>query len=111
MECVLLQPFLRTFRFCCSDKFKIQENVLLPARKKGSSMKVAIKLIGTFQIGRFKEEVREYPIDTCVRKLVDELRIPTPLLGIVLINDIHAGVEDVLNEGDTVCLLPFIDGG
>lgn len=74
-------------------------------------MKVTIRLVGTFRIGRFKEEVREYPSATCVRKVVDELRIPSPLLGIVLINDIHAGVEDVLNDGDTVCLLPLIDGG
>jgi hypothetical protein len=43
--------------------------------------------------------------------VVDELLIPDPLLGIVLINDIHAGVEDLLHDGDTLCLLPFIDGG
>lgn len=74
-------------------------------------MNVAIKLVGIFQIGRFKEEAREYPPATRVRAVVDELRIPNPLLGIVLINDIHAGVEDELNDGDIVCLLPFLDGG
>jgi molybdopterin converting factor small subunit len=74
-------------------------------------MIVTIKLVGTFQIGRFKEVVREYPSGTCVREVVDELRIPDPLLGIVLINDIHAGVKDLLNDGDTLCLLPLIDGG
>jgi len=74
-------------------------------------MNVTIKLVGAFRIGRFKEEVREFPFATCVRKVVDELRISNQLLGIVLINDIHADVEDMLNEGDTVCLLPFIDGG
>ena len=74
-------------------------------------MNVTIKLIGAFRIGRFKEVVRAYPSATCVRQVVDELRIPNALLGIVLINDIHAGVEDALNDGDTVCLLPFIDGG
>lgn len=74
-------------------------------------MHVIIKLIGTFQIGRFKETVREYPTGTCVREVIDELRIPDPLLGVVLINDLHAGDKDVLNDGDTLCLLPFIDGG
>jgi hypothetical protein len=74
-------------------------------------MKVTIKLVGTFQLGRFKEEIREYPAGTFVREVVDELRIPGTLLGIVLINDIHAGVEDVLNDRDTLCLLPLIDGG
>jgi len=62
-------------------------------------------------MGRFKEEVREYPSATCVREVVDELRIPDQLLGIVLINDIHAGVDDLLNDNDAVCLMPFIDGG
>ena len=74
-------------------------------------MNVTIKLVGPFRIGRFKAEVREYPSATCVRQVVDELRIPNSLLGIVLINDMHAGIEDVLNQGDTLCLLPFIDGG
>ena len=74
-------------------------------------MNITIKLVGTFRIGRFIETVREYPSGTCVREVVDELRIPDPLLGIVLINDIHADVEDVLNDGDTLCLLPLIDGG
>jgi molybdopterin synthase sulfur carrier subunit len=74
-------------------------------------MNVTIKLVGIFQISRFKEAVHEYPSGTRVRDLVDELRISGPLLGIVLINDIHACVEDLLNDGDTVCLLPFIDGG
>jgi molybdopterin converting factor small subunit len=74
-------------------------------------MKVTVKLVGPFRIGRFREEVREYPSALSVQKIVDELRIPIALLGIVLINDKHAGVEDLLNDGDSVCLLPFIDGG
>jgi hypothetical protein len=74
-------------------------------------MNVTVKLVGIFQIGRFKEAVCEYPTGTSVRKVVDELLIPDPLLGIVLINEIHAGVGDVLHDGDTLCLLPFIDGG
>lgn len=74
-------------------------------------MKVTIQLVGIFRIGRFKEAVREYPAATRVREVADELRIPNPLLGIVLINATHAALEDQLNNGDTLCLLPFIDGG
>lgn len=77
----------------------------------GTAMKVTIQLIGIFRIGRFKEALREYPAATRVREVVDELRIPDPLLGIVLINETHAAVDDLLSDGDTVCLLPFIDGG
>ena len=74
-------------------------------------MNVTIKLVGIFKIDRFKDAVREYPSGICVREVVDELRIPTNLLGTVLINEIHAGVEEILADGDTVCLVPFIDGG
>lgn len=74
-------------------------------------MKVIIKLVGPFRLGRFKEATREYPAATPVRNLIEEFRIPVNLLGAVLINDIHAGVDDHLNDGDTVTLLPFIDGG
>jgi hypothetical protein len=79
--------------------------------RRGAAMNVTIKLVGIFQIGRFKEAVCEYPPDTPVRKVVEELLISGPLLGIVLINDIHADVEDLLHDGDALCLLPFIDGG
>jgi molybdopterin synthase sulfur carrier subunit len=74
-------------------------------------MTVTIQLVGVFRSGRFNDTVREYPAATRVREVVDELDIPGPLLGVVLINGIHAGIDDILNEGDTLCLLPFIDGG
>lgn len=74
-------------------------------------MEVTIKLVGTFKNGRFKEAVREYHSGIRVREVVDELNIPDPMLGIVLINDVHAGIGDFLEDGDTLCLLPLIDGG
>lgn len=74
-------------------------------------MTVTIKLVGIFQMNRFKEAVREYPFGTCARTIIDELHIPDSLLGIVLINGLHASVEDTLNDGDTLCIMPFIDGG
>ena len=74
-------------------------------------MKITLKLVGAFRVGRFKEDVREYPPSTCVREVVEDLRIPNPLLGAVLINDVHAGVDSMLHDGDRLCLLPFMDGG
>ena len=74
-------------------------------------MNVTVLLVGPFKLGRFQEEVREYPAATCVRQVIDELKLPIPLLGTVLINGSHARVEDLLHDGDTVCLLPFMDGG
>jgi hypothetical protein len=74
-------------------------------------MNVTVILIGPFRTGRFSEEIREYPPATCAKEVLDELRIPAPLLGSVLINGVHAGFEDELRDGDTLCLLPFLDGG
>lgn len=74
-------------------------------------MKITVKLIGSFRINRFREEVRNYPASTTAQDIVKELEIPDSLLGTVLINDVHAKTEDLLRDGDTVCLLPFIDGG
>ena len=74
-------------------------------------MRVTVKLIGIFQTGRFKEAVCEYPTGICARKVVEELLIPDPLHGILLINEIHADIEEVLHDGDTLYLLPLIDGG
>jgi hypothetical protein len=74
-------------------------------------MYVTVKLVGIFRIGRFNEAAREILPGTRVGEVADELGIPDQLLGIVLINDIHAGVNDVLDDGDTLCLLPLLDGG
>lgn len=74
-------------------------------------MKITIKLAGIFRINRFKEEVREYPGVTSVQNLVEDLQIPDFMIGIILINGLHAKREDLLHEGDTVCLLPLLDGG
>ncbi len=74
-------------------------------------MQVTVRLVGVFRIDRFREERRSYPETTTIRDIVSELGIPLPLLGIVLINGSHAGLDDQLREGDTITLLPFIDGG
>jgi len=74
-------------------------------------MKVRIKLYGVFRIDRFKEEVCDYPPGTTVRAVVEMLRISDQLLGIVLINGVHADVDDLLKEGDVLSLLPILGGG
>ena len=74
-------------------------------------MKIKVRLYGVFRINRFKEQVREYPRSIRVQMIIDELEIPATLLGIVLINGIHANSEDVLNDGDSLMLLPLLEGG
>lgn len=74
-------------------------------------MKVNIKLVGAFRIGRFKEEVREYRNGTSVREVIDSLQLPKQILGIVLINGVHAEMEAILQAGDSLTILPILDGG
>jgi hypothetical protein len=74
-------------------------------------MKLTIQLHGVFRIGRFRETARDYPPGTRVREVVEELAIPDQLLGTVLINGAHAGIDDLLREGDVLSLLPILDGG
>ncbi len=74
-------------------------------------MLVKVQLHGVFRIDRFKEEAVEYPAGTRVQDIVDKFMIPENLLGIVLVNGAHGSVEDILTDGDTLALLPILDGG
>ena len=74
-------------------------------------MKVDVKLVGAFRIGRFKQEIREYRAGASIQEVVDHLQLPKQILGIVLINGRHAAFADILHEGDSLTLLPILDGG
>ena len=74
-------------------------------------MKVIVKLVGAFRLGRFKEDVRDYQTGASIREVVDSLQLPEQILGIVLINGVHAEFEDILHEGDCLTILPILDGG
>lgn len=74
-------------------------------------MQIKISLHGVFRIGRFKEQLCDYPTDSIVQNIIDALQIPVTLLGIILINGVHADAETILHEGDTLMLLPLLEGG
>jgi len=74
-------------------------------------MNVKVHLFGIFRIDRLKEQEREYPPGTKVQEVIDDLLIPATLLGIILINGVHAAADDVLTDGDKLTLLPLLDGG
>ncbi|HXV20558.1 MAG TPA: MoaD/ThiS family protein [Desulfuromonadales bacterium] len=74
-------------------------------------VKIRIRLAGVFRINRFKEAERTYPPGIRVREVIEDLQLPEHLLGIVVINDVHAGTEDVLRDGDTLALFPLLGGG
>ena len=74
-------------------------------------MKINVKLVGVFRIGRFKEKQLEYPAGANVSAIIDDLQLPKGVLGIILINGVHAGGQDCLKDGDDLSLLPMLDGG
>jgi molybdopterin synthase sulfur carrier subunit len=74
-------------------------------------MRITVKLVGLFRIDRFKEELKEYPSDVRVVEVIDNLQLPKDVLGIILVNGVHAGEQDILKEGDTLSILPLLDGG
>jgi len=75
------------------------------------TVKIRIKLAGVFRLNRFKVEERSYPPGTTVREVIADLQLPEHLLGIVVINDVHAGTEDILRDGDILALYPLLEGG
>lgn len=74
-------------------------------------MRVTVRLHGLFRIGRFKEEVREVSPGVTARAVAELLQIPVRLVGIVVIGDTHAHLDDPLTDGDVVSLLPPVEGG
>lgn len=74
-------------------------------------MKFSLKLVGAFRLGRFAVKTLEYPEKTRVETVVTDLGLCRDLLGIVLINGRHADEQSILREGDTLLLLPMLEGG
>ena len=74
-------------------------------------MKISVSLHGVFRIKRFKVQAFEYSAGSNAQKVIDELQIPVKLLGIILINGTHAKADDILHDGDTLMLLPLLEGG
>lgn len=74
-------------------------------------MKVTVKLYGVFRIGHSREEVCELPPGSTPRTVVERLQLPRKLLGTVLIEGVHAGIDDPLADGAVLTVLPILGGG
>jgi len=73
-------------------------------------MQITVKLYGSLCIGRFHSELREYADCCTILTIVEDLGISTEYL-IRLKNGYHVPFEEVVQDGDTVSLLPMLDGG
>ncbi len=73
-------------------------------------MQVKVKLYASFCIGRFENEVRNYPDGVTISYIAENLGLHAPNI-IKLLNGIHASPDDVVQDADTVSFLPLLDGG
>lgn len=72
---------------------------------------LTVKLYGVFRIDRFKQQRLECAAGISVDEVVEHLRLNRRLLGTVLINGRHVDPADILTDGDTLALLPILEGG
>lgn len=74
-------------------------------------MTVTVKLFATFRDGRFKEERRNYPEQTTIGQIIEQLELPEAELGAILLNARHVEKDVVLHDGDTLSIFPLVGGG
>ncbi len=74
-------------------------------------MQIIVKLFATYQVGRFKQERRQYPAGATSQTVVEELELRKDRLGSVLINGRVADLDQGLTDGDILALFPLVAGG
>lgn len=74
-------------------------------------MQVTVKLFAYFRDGRFAVEVREYPENTTVGDIIDELGIDRGEIGITMINSRHCQFDTAVQQKDILAIFPVIGGG
>ena len=74
-------------------------------------MKITVKLFASLRIGRFSEEVHDYPEGLSVGDVLGALDIVEKGGLIMLRNGRRTTAGELLREGDVLALLPPISGG
>lgn len=80
--------------------------------KSGEALiRVKVRLVGAFRDNRPAEAEYQFPAQSTIGQVATQLRLPSALLGIYLLNGVHATAEDCLRDGDSLAILPILDGG
>ncbi len=74
-------------------------------------MEIIVRLYLTFRTGRFSAETRECPAGVTVAAVARGLAIRDADIGMVLVNNRQAELEQELSPGDTLSLFPVVGGG
>jgi sulfur-carrier protein len=70
-----------------------------------------VKLFASLQKGRFEAREFELPEGTKTRDVLELTGIPESEAALIFINNTHAELDTVLNEGDSLALFPPVGGG
>ena len=74
-------------------------------------MEITVRLYLAFRTGRFREETRECPAGATAAAVAGSLAIRDADIGMVLVNNRQAELEQELLPGDTLSLFPLVGGG
>ena len=74
-------------------------------------MQVKVKLFAYFRDNRFREEMKDLPVNTQVGEVVDGLGIDREEVGVLMINSRHCTFETELREADILAIFPVVGGG
>ena len=74
-------------------------------------MEVTVKLFASLNIGRFKEQHREYPARTTLAQVVRDVGVDEKDLGGVLLNGQNSPLDRKISPGDAIALVPIAMGG
>lgn len=74
-------------------------------------MQVDVRLFATFRIGRFTEQVREYPPDATVAQVLADLAIDPAQVGTAFLNFKYAALDEKLHDGARLGIFPLVGGG
>jgi molybdopterin converting factor small subunit len=74
-------------------------------------MEITVRLYLTFRTGRFRTETSERPAGVTAAGVARSLAIRDADVGMVLVNNRQAELEQELLPGDTLSLFPLVGGG
>lgn len=74
-------------------------------------MQVTVKLFAGFQKGRFAIRESDLAPGTTIQGIADELGIPAPEIGVLMVNGRHAQLDREVGTDDVVAIFPVIGGG
>lgn len=72
---------------------------------------IEVRLFATFREGRGKILFFEPEKVTCVRDIIDDLKIPAEEVAICLINGFHSKLDDTVKDEDVLAIFPPVGGG